>query len=507
MTFPADILTVRAMSAADAHAIQKGQSGIALMQTAGAALARAITSRFAARGTAVLCGPGNNGGDGWEVAQGLKAQGWDVTVFSLVERSALKGDAAIAASRWSGPVRPMETFEPHRHALVVDALFGAGLSRPLEGLCADIAKQLDGSDSVVVSADIPSGLNGDLGRASGPVMRADLTVTFHRLKPAHLLQPGRSLCGEIVLADIGIPDSWSASIPACAQVNSPDLWALPCPLAMAQTHKHKRGRLCVLSGPPGSTGAAVLSARAGLIGGAGFVTLLSGAKDVADLSLSEPSLVVRALDNQQTLGRQLDGLRANGLVLGPGGGMTSLLKAQVIEALRSGVPLVLDADALSLFENDPQALFADLHEGVVLTPHAGEFARLFPGLATKTDQNKIEVTQRAASICGAIILYKGADTVIATPDGRVRVNVHASPRLATAGTGDVLAGLIGSFLAQGMNAFDAASAGAFVHGEAGRLCGSGSTVNTVLAQLPEALARIRALSERRKAQQKFALQA
>lgn len=507
MTFPAEILTVSSMGEADAHAIKSGRSGYALMQAAGNAMVDAITARFAPRACAVLCGPGNNGGDGWEVAHRLAQQGWPVTLFSAVERSALRGDASLAASNWAEPVHTLDQFDPSPFGLVIDALFGAGLSRPLGGACKRVAEQLNASGCLVVSADIPSGLNGDLGRADGAVVQADLTVTFHRLKPAHLLQPGRSLCGEIVLADIGIPGSWSQSIADCGFINTSDLWNVPDPMATADSHKHTRGRLCVLSGPPGSTGAARLSARAGLIGGAGFVTLLSGADQVAELSLSEPALVVRALDIGLAFGAKLSELRPHAVVLGPGAGLTSKLKSQTLESLGAGVPLVLDADALSIFEDNPGALFEALHDQVVLTPHAGEFARLFPDLIADDALNKIEITRLAAKRSGAIIVHKGADTVIASPTGHVRVNVHASARLATAGTGDVLAGLIGSFLAQGMNAFDSASAGVFIHGEAGRRCGPGASVESVLAQLPHALAHIRAHDRRKTAFGRLALQA
>lgn len=506
MSARADILTVAAMAAADRFAMANGRSGGTLMDAAGAGLANAISRRWSPRPAAVLCGPGNNGGDGWEAAALLAAAGWPVEVFAMAHREALSGDAARAAAKWTGAVSLLHAFDPARYGLVLDALFGAGLSRPMDGDAAHLAAACNEARSIgliVVSADVPSGLDGDLGEARGLAFRADLTVTFHRLKPAHLLQPGRAACGQIVLADIGIPDGWREAAPACAHINGPELWAAPGLDLAVGAHKHTRGRLCVLSGPAGASGAARLAGDAGLMGGAGFVTLLCPPDALAESAASTRSLVTRSFDPKDDFAAVLDAHRAGAAVIGPGAGTGpatgDATRRRVLSALNRAGPLVLDADALTVFEGAPDRLFAAVEGLVVLTPHAGEFARLFPDLAQRTDLNKIEITRQAAARAGAVIVHKGPDTVIAAPDGAVRVNVHASARLATAGTGDVLAGLIGAFLVQGLSAFDAASAAVWIHGEAGRRCGPGASVETVLERLPDALSALRDASERKAA--------
>ncbi|WP_022699638.1 bifunctional ADP-dependent NAD(P)H-hydrate dehydratase/NAD(P)H-hydrate epimerase [Oceanicaulis alexandrii] len=485
---PHAILSVSAMGRADSHAVSQGVSGSVLMQNAGEAVARAIRQNWSPRPAAVLCGPGNNGGDGWVIAQCLSKAGWPVSIFTLADVSDLKGDAAWAAKGWNGPVRPLGACQLDDYALIVDALFGAGRNRPLEGDAARLAQDSQSFGGVCVAVDTPSGLSGDMAALQGPVFRADLTVTFHRYKPAHLLSPGRALCGELIVSGIGIPDGWSEAAAPCATVNHPDLWRVPGARLDRDAHKHSRGRLCVLAGGRGATGAARLAARAGQIGGAGFVTVLSGQGALNEIASASDSLVARRYEAEQPFGEVLEQHRASAVVMGPGAGISARLKAQVRSACAFKAPLVLDADALSVFEDAPDALFEGLHADCVLTPHGGEFARLFPDLTeAKHAGNKIERTREAARRCGAVVVFKGADTVIATPDGEAWVNVHASARLATAGTGDVLAGLIGAFLAQGAPTHEAACAAVYIHGDAGRRLGPGGTVDTVLTCLPQAL--------------------
>ena len=499
---PLDILSTNAMGEADRYAIRAGRSGGALMDAAGAGIANAIQRRWAPRPAAVLCGPGNNAGDGWEAAHRLARAGWPVRVFSMVDRKALKGDAARAATKWTGPVEALEACDPSRFGLIIDALFGAGLTGALKGEAARLAKA-SRAGPVVVAADVPSGVDGDLARPRGVSFQADLSVTFHRFKPAHLLQPAAALCGEVVLVDIGIPQGWRDAAPPLGEVNHLALWpSLGQPLD-AGAHKHSRGRLCVRSGPRGATGAARLSARAGLICGAGFVTLLCLEDALSEAAKEDAAIVTRAFEPGAPFAAALDAHRADAVVMGPGAGVTDVLKSAVLSALQRGGRMVLDADALSVFVPEPEALFEGLHDQVVLTPHGGEFARLFSDLAVDAGLNKIEQTRRAAARAGCVVLQKGSDTVISKPGGQVRVNVHASPRLATAGTGDVLAGLIGGLLAQGADAFDAACAGAWIHGEAGRRSGEGAIVDTVLAKLPAALSHLQDLQSRRAALQRL----
>lgn len=501
---PHAILTVSAMAEADSHAVSQGVSGQVLMRNAGEAAVRTILQNWSPREAAVLCGPGNNGGDGWIIAQRLRDEGWPVRVFTLAQVSELSGDAAWAAAGWSEPVHPLGDCRLSDHALIVDALFGAGLNRPLEGEAARLAQDSQGYDGVCVAVDTPSGLSGDGAAVQGPVFRADLTVTFHRYKPAHLLSPGRALCGEVVLCGIGIPDGWSEQAAPCATLNHPDLWRVPGARIDRDAHKHSRGRLCVLAGGRGATGAARLAARAGQVGGAGFVTVLSGQGALNEIASSSESLVARQYEAEAPFGDVLEHHRASAAVMGPGAGISPRLKAQVRSACDLKIPLVLDADALSVFEDAQEALFESLHADCVLTPHGGEFARLFPDLAGAAHAgNKIERTREAARRSGAVVVFKGADTVIAAPGGEVWVNVHASARLATAGTGDVLAGLIGAFLAQGAPTHEAACAAVYVHGDAGRRLGPGGTADTVLVQLPQALDAVSQAQNRKAALQRL----
>lgn len=480
-----ELLITAQMRAADEHAIGQGVSGVTLMERAGAAVTEEILRRWAARPAAILCGPGNNGGDGYVIARLLAEKGWPAEVFALGDVKALTGDAAHMAGMWAGEVKPLDSFKADRFGLVVDALFGSGLSRPLEGIALKAVGSLAESDCVVVAVDVPSGANGDRSAPDGPCVQAELTVTFHRLKPAHVFYPARAQCGEVVLADIGIPASWREGEGALPEIVQLARITLPDTGHDSATHKHSKGRLCLLAGPPGATGAARLAATAGLKTGAGLVTLLcppASLTEAASASLAVMTKSIREEDFAETIAAH----RASALVMGPGAGLTGTLRARVLAALSTGIPTVLDADALSVFADDPAALFAALHDRAVLTPHAGEFARLFPGLL-EASASPMDAARTASERCGAIVFLKGPATTIAHPDGRVAVSIHASARLATAGSGDVLAGMMGGLMAQGMAPFEAARSAAFIHGEAGYRLPPGGTAEDLLAVLPRAL--------------------
>jgi hydroxyethylthiazole kinase-like uncharacterized protein yjeF len=461
-----EILTVAEIRAADRGAMEAGVAGRLLMERAGEAVAEAVRARWTARPVLVLCGPGNNGGDGYVAARRLAEAGWPVTVAALGDRAALAGDAALAAADWTGEVRPLAGATPAPDGLVVDALFGAGLQRPLS---AEAQAALRAAAAVpLVAVDLPSGLSGDTGRPLGYAPAATLTVTFHAKKPAHVLEPGRSLCGEVVVADIGIP-------PAAAPVvrlweNGPGLWRARLPWPGAEAHKHQRGRLVVVSGNVSSTGAARLAARAGLRVGAGVVTVLSPTGALAVNAAQLEAVMVRPFETDAELQRAAD--QADAAVIGPGAGVNNATALNLMALARTGAALVVDADALTVFRDDPEALFANLDRDDVLTPHPGEFDRVYPGLMTEAPE-RIAAAREAAERAGAVVLLKGPDTVVAAPDGRAAVNTHATPWLATAGSGDVLAGLIGGLIAQGMESFDAACAAAWIHGDAARRFGPG----------------------------------
>jgi NAD(P)H-hydrate epimerase len=489
-----EILTVAQCYEADEFAATRGTPTLVLMENAGRAVADEIARRSPPCKTAVLCGPGNNGGDGFVVARLLKEKGWDVSLAlcdavtmqtgdpaRVAER--LKGDAAEMARRFSGTIEPLSVAFLEQAELVVDAMFGAGLSRPLEGPCREAVEFLNDSDKRVVAIDVPSGLQGDAGTGE-LCLKADLTVTFFRKKPAHVLMTGRAFCGEIVVADIGIPPE--AVRGATLFENHPDLWIGRYPWPSPTGHKFARGHCAVVSGPAHATGAARLAARGALRVGAGLVSLASPKDAVAVNAASLTAIMIKPFAE---LGEVLKDARLNAVVLGPGCGVGEGTRKLVAAALASKAGAVLDADALTSFKGKSETLFAQLREPAVLTPHEGEFERIFTGLLAKA-QNRIEAARTAAKTAGCTILLKGPDTVIASPDGRAIVNTNAPPWLATAGSGDVLAGIIGGLLAQGMDSFEAAAAGAWLHGEAANRFGIGLIAEDIPETLPGVLRRL-----------------
>ena len=473
-----EILTTVEMGNADAFAVAQGVPSLVLMENAGRAVADAIATRFKPCPVTVLCGPGNNGGDGFVVARLLDEYGFTVRV---AEGSAPKGDAAAMSEKWKGARVALAPEALDGARLVVDGLFGAGLSRPLEGAAAQVVEALN--DLPVVAIDVPSGVSGDTGQPLGAVVvRAALTVTFFRKKPGHLLLPGRVLCGETVVADIGIP-------PEAANTqlheNTPTLWRYPWP--KAEGHKYARGHCVVVSGPAHATGAARLAARAALRVGAGLVSVASPPAAVAVNAAHLTAIMIKPFDGADGLAKLLADKRLNAVVLGPGLGVGGETRELVNVALKSGASVVLDADAISSFKDDPEALFNRLHERCVLTPHDGEFERLFPGLLDES-ASKVEAARTAAKRAGCVMLLKGGDTVIADVSGKAAINANAPPTLATAGSGDVLAGLISGLLAQQMNVFEAACAGAWLHGDAAHRFGPGLIAEDLPEMLPKVLA-------------------
>lgn len=474
---PRAILTVREMAAADRAAIDGGTPGIELMERAGAAVAAAIMAHFERQKTTVLCGPGNNGGDGYVIARLLKANGWPVEVQALGPPET--DDAKATAGRWDGAVKPVEVAG---EGLFVDAMFGAGLTRPLSGPAARAAQRLSERPGQVVAVDTPSGVPGDTGKPEGPAVRAGLTVTFHARKAAHVLEPGRTLCGEVEVADIGL-----ASTEGAVCENTPDLWLSHFPWPDAASHKHSRGRLMVVSGDAWSTGAARLASRAGLRVGAGLVTLFSQPEALASNAAHLEAVMLRPYETDVEL--EQAAAKADAAVIGPAAGVTETTLLNVLALARTGAALVLDADAITIFKDDPDELFSVLDRDDVLTPHAGEFERLFPGLLAEAPE-RIAAARRAAETAGAVVVLKGPDTVIAAPDGRAAVNVNGSPWLATAGSGDVLAGYIGGLLAQNMDSFEAACAAAWIHSEAAELHGPGLIAEDLPGLTPTVLRRL-----------------
>ncbi|MEQ1618781.1 MAG: NAD(P)H-hydrate dehydratase [Terricaulis sp.] len=474
-----EIVTIAQMRAIDAAAARAGVATRTLMENAGRAVADAITARFTPGPTAVLCGPGNNGGDGWVVARLLRERGWPVWAEALAPQETLAGDAAVAADAWLGETKRIGADDPMAE-LFVDALFGAGLSRPLEGHAARLAQALPAER--VVAIDVPSGLHGDIGRAQGDIcFGAALTVTFARKKPAHVLFPGRAYCGEIVVADIGAPAAAIAEQAIALWENDPSLWLPAWPWPGWETHKHARGHVLVASGPATRTGAARLAARAALRVGAGLVTIAA-----APVALAEHAAQLNAImlsEARDEAGWLAAMVRKSCVVVGPAFGTTAPAE-QAFDAMlgASDRPaMVLDADALTMIARGigRESLRAD----DVLTPHVGEFRRLCPDVLEQSP-SRIHAAREAAHRFGCTVLLKGADTVVAAANGRAIVNTTGTPFLATAGAGDVLAGIIAGVLAQGAPSFEASATGAWLHGKAGEALGIGLISEDLPENLP-----------------------
>ncbi|MFA5952695.1 MAG: NAD(P)H-hydrate dehydratase [Hyphomicrobium sp.] len=483
-----ELLTTGEMGRADRLAVEAGVASLTLMEAAGRAVADEVRRlKPAGSRIAVLCGPGNNGGDGFVAARHLKRASYDVRLYLLGQRADLKGDAAEVAQRWDGPVRAMDADALQGMHLIVDAMFGAGLARPLDGLAAEVVQAVNASAVPVLAVDVPSGLDGSTGTARGPAIAALKTITFFRRKPGHLLLPGRVLCGDVMVADIGIPEGVLSSIRPQTWLNAPPLWLGNFPWPRLVSHKYSRGHAVVVSGPMHATGAARMAARAALRIGSGLVTVLSPLDAVGVNAAHLTAIMVRPFEGSQGLADVLADKRKTAALIGPGAGVGEATARGVEAVLASGAGAVLDADALTSFagvlERLRSAIAAVPGRAAVITPHDGEFSRLFG----RQDGSRLERARCAAHESGAVVVLKGADTVIAAPDGRAAINENAPPWLATAGSGDVLAGLVTGLVGQGMPAFDAAAAAVWVHGEAAAAFGPGLIAEDLPERVPGVL--------------------
>jgi hydroxyethylthiazole kinase-like uncharacterized protein yjeF len=486
-----ELLTNDEMREADRLTIAGGTPGIALMENAGRAVADDACQVLNGRDVVVVAGPGNNGGDGFVAARILAERGHAVRVSFIGDKAKLKGDAARAAALWIGPVEQALPRAITSREFVIDALFGAGLDRDVEGQARATIDAINASGATVLAIDLPSGINGTTGAVMGVAVKANRTVTFFRRKTGHLLLPGRLHCGPVTVADIGIPPKVLSHIDPAAFANEPALWAGALPQVRPDGHKYSRGHAVVVSGGPSTTGAARLAARGALRAGAGLVTLASPKEALAINAAPNLAVMVRGVDGARELAKFLADKRRNVVALGPGGGVGPAMCELVQAALASEAAVVLDADALTSFSDEPLTLAAAVanHAGrsVVMTPHEGEYASLFNKIVESDKLYlKLEKARLAARFSGAIVVLKGADTVVATPDGRAAIGANAPPTLATAGSGDVLTGIIAGLLAQGMPAFEAACAAVWLHGEAAASFGPG----LISEDLPEELPRV-----------------
>ncbi|ENS80893.1 bifunctional ADP-dependent NAD(P)H-hydrate dehydratase/NAD(P)H-hydrate epimerase [Brucella melitensis] len=489
-----ELLTPEEMARADRLTMEGGiKDGFALMLAAGRAVADIAQHMFPQKQpVAVLCGPGNNGGDGYVAAQYLLEAGYEAVCFAAAPPR--QGTDAMRASIfYKGQVRDLNEFSPVSFGGIIDALYGAGLARAVEGAQATVIDAVNASGLPVVAVDLPSGISGATGMALGAAMRAKATVTFFRKKPGHLLQPGRAHCSIIHIADIGIPDRILGEINPRVFENSPELWADSLPSPAVDAHKYSRGHAAVFSGAMHSTGAARLSAMAAARSGAGAVTLLSPPDALAVNAAHLTSIMVRETRSQQDAAQFITDRKVTAAVLGPGYGNPAFARdyTKMLLSAASGKAgqfrgLVLDADGITAFENKPDELF-DTHRSsataLVLTPHEGEFKRLFPDIA-EDNTSKIDKARKAAMRANAVVIYKGPDTVIAEPGGLAVINSNGTPFLATAGSGDVLTGIVCGLLAQGMAPFAAACASVWVHADAARRFGHGLIAEDLPAQLP-----------------------
>lgn len=518
------LLTNSEMAAADRLTIAGGMSGSALMELAGAAVAKEAARLVPPKARiAVFCGPGNNGGDGFVAARLLTAQGFLVELGLLGSRERLQGDAALAAQSWAGAIHRIEDIDLDAAGLAIDALFGAGLARDLDGAAKAAVLRLNEwtwqTKKPILAVDVPSGIDGSSGQIRGAAINATRTITFFRRKPGHLLLPGRIHCGSTAVADIGIETNVLPAIAPKTFANGPALWAHCFPVPRVEGHKYARGHAMVMSGGLAHTGAARLAARGALRGGAGLVTVATPSEALSVHAAALTAIMTRVCDGPDDLAMLLADRRKNALIMGPGLGVGENTRALVRAALtpdtEPGEPprgIVLDADALTSFADDTYGLARLIRQSekhVVLTPHDGEFARLFgqvsmddesrwanlvpnretvpPLLAALHSGSKLDRTRAAAALSGALVILKGADTVAAHPQGRASIAEDLPPWLATAGSGDVLAGLTGGLLAQGMPLFEAACAAVWLHGAAARHFGFGLVAEDIPENLPPIL--------------------
>lgn len=480
------ILNSAEMAEADRLAVAAGVASASLMERAGEGVAAIAMRLWQQRPVAVLCGPGNNGGDGFVAARKLAEAGWPVRLGLLGEKAALKGDAALMAGLYEGKIEPLTPAVLEGAGLLIDAIFGTGLTRPIDGAAKAMIDAANAHPAPVLAVDLPSGVNADTGAVMGTAIRAARTATFFLKKPAHVLFPGRALCGAVDVIDIGIPPAVVEKIRSRTIENQPELWGGTFRRPAFNAHKYTRGHAAVVSGGRLKTGAARLAARGALRAGAGLVTVLTPPEAAVENAAQLTSIMLREAADALAIAAVLEDKRFTAALIGPGAGISTATQEKTLAILKSGAAAVLDADALTSFEKEPQTLFSALRPNDVLTPHAGEFSRLFKGIDSDA-LGKLDAARRAAALARAVVVLKGADTVVATPDGRASINVNAPPDLATAGSGDVLAGFVAGLLAQGIPAFEAASAAVWLHGACGQAAGPGLIAEDIPEALPHVL--------------------
>lgn len=488
-----ELLTADEMSRAEQMTMASGTPSLTLMENAGRGVTEEVVRRFP-RGSkvVVLCGPGNNGGDGFVCARNLRERGYQVRVALLCKPEELGPDSKEMARRWDETIEPMTARSLEGSEVIVDALLGSGLNGPVNGVVGQLIEQATEREMPVVAVDVPTGIDMTYGNVQGIAFKAVSTVTFFRRKTGHVLLPGKRYCGDVRAVDIGIPNTVLAEIVPQTFLNEPDFWLRYFPRLKSDGHKYDRGHAVVVSGPMESTGASRLAARASLRVGAGLVSLATSKAAFYINAAQLTSIMVSAYDGAGGLAEILaSDPRRNAVLIGPGAGATAETRENVAAVLSSEATAVIDADGLTAFEGNPQELFALIQQRsapTILTPHKGEFDRIFPELGNA--ESKLEQAKRAAEISGAVVVFKGPDTVVSAPDGLSAISENSPPWLATAGTGDVLAGLIVGLCAQGMSPLDAAVAGVWIHSDLARSFGPGLIAEDMADMLPALLQRM-----------------
>ncbi|GHF28775.1 bifunctional NAD(P)H-hydrate repair enzyme [Kordiimonas sediminis] len=484
------LLSPHQMYAADTWAMQNGTSGITLMERAGKSVAEVATEMMPHNGDGtiiVLCGPGNNGGDGYVAARYLAEWGYTVSVMPISDIMALKGDAAIMARPWIGRTRPMDLNALKSADLVIDAMFGAGLDRDIEGDIAAVIEAVNEGSAVVLAVDLPSGLSGATGQVQGTAIQADTSVTFFSYKPGHILTPGRYYSGgidNIHVVDIGISRDCLADIQVNTYWNTASLWQGAVFHPGPSSHKYDRGHVLVLGGREPALGASRLASLAALRSGCGLSTLACPSESYSIQATALTDVMVRRYDSSFGLLSIMADKRINTIVAGPGLGVGEKTTETILAVLNERRRTVLDADALTSLARQMVQLSDYSGQDIVLTPHDGEFKKMFPDISL---DDRLSAARQAARQTDCVIVLKGVSTIVAAPDGRASIASNAPAWLSVAGAGDVLAGIIAGVLAQGLPLFESVSYAVWLHGKSGEVAGRGLIASDLLPAIAKSL--------------------
>ena len=435
----------------------------------------------------VLCGPGNNGGDGFVIAKHLKNYGYPVDVYILSNAHDYEGDALTALKEFGENFKKITLFKPKKNALIVDALFGIGLKRSVKGILTKIFNQINKSNNYVVSVDIPSGICSNTGEILGNAIKADVTITFHRKKVGHILGLGKKFSGKLKVMDIGFSQK---KMKSRYLENLPDLWIKYFPWKKSSGHKYSRGRVVVYGGQKESIGATILSAQSALRTGTGSVKIICAKNTLQIYSLKFPSALKVEINHIHELEKFLKKEEITSLLIGPGSGSNKKIKEITKLILRKVKYVVLDADALTCFKDDLKSLYNLLDKNKIITPHLGEFYKIFPKI--NKNLNNIEKALRAVKLIKSNIVLKGPSTIIISHDKKIVINDHSSSELAVIGSGDVLGGLIVSLIgSKKMSPFLAGCAATWLHGDIAKNYGKGLIAEDIVEGIPNALKRLK----------------